>query len=447
LGCRANQFDSESLFAQFAQNGYQRAEEFTEADVHIVNTCTVTNTGDAKGRNLIRKVMKSNPNSRVVVTGCSAQQDGKVLLDLGVDLVVDNANKNDLYRRYQELLSIESTEEHIGERVQASWIHSPIRTLKTLEYTPIESFGNKTRAHLKIQDGCNQYCTYCIIPHVRGRSRSLEPERIFSQLNTLLEKGYKEIVLTGIHVGHYQYPENVGDKQRGKGDKNFAQILKDILDYPGDFRVRLSSIEPLEITKEVLKLFEEYPHKLCRSLHIAIQSGSSTVLERMKRRYSRSTLESLFEQLFAIDSHFGFGIDVIVGFPGETEEEFQESCSFIQKYPLSYGHVFPFSAKKGTPAAGYPEHVSSALKKERGQILRSLIQENQKAFLRGLEGSTHSAIFENSHTGTLSNFVRVRLSKNSAVEPIVGREYPVILSNRFTQQEQEKYPVVECYLA
>jgi threonylcarbamoyladenosine tRNA methylthiotransferase MtaB len=419
LGCRANQFDSESVFSQFERHGYVRVPEFSSADVHLVNTCTVTNKGDNKSRRLIKKIVRRN-TGRVIVTGCSAQQDADAILRLGADFVVDNANKKALYK-------------HVSGNSPGTCITSNIRRIRSMEQTPVNQFGNRARAHLKIQDGCNQYCTYCIIPHVRGRSRSLVPDTVLQQLEKLISNNYREIVLTGIHVGHYS--------SRGIP---FSGILHKVLKVPGDFRIRLSAIEPGEIDGSVLRLFRAYPQKLCRHLHVSIQSGSDHVLTKMKRGYDKQFMQKLFSQLTAVDEYFGIGIDAIVGFPGETEADFRETLEFIRSMPVCYGHVFRFSPKKGTPAAEYPGQIPERIKKERSEILRSLLHKKQKAYLESQAGSLHDTVFETSAQGLTSSYIRIRLKgrKSSA-----GERRTVRLSSSFSQKKNEKFPVADAELA
>jgi threonylcarbamoyladenosine tRNA methylthiotransferase MtaB len=417
LGCRTNQFDSESIFAQFKKYGYLRVPEYSEADIHLVNTCTVTNKGNQKGRQLIRKLVRSNIG-KVVVTGCSAQEDAQAIADLGVDLVVDNANKKNLYRHLEQL----------HQRI----VSSPIRRIKSLEQTPIEQFGSKARAHLKIQDGCNQYCTYCIIPQVRGRSRSLKPEQLLSQLQKLINHGYKEIVLTGIHVGHYQY-----------GDMRFSDILGRILEEPGEFRVRLSAIEPREVNSRVMDLFTRHPQKLCRHLHVAIQSASDSVLTGMKRRYNGAFLERLFLELSDIDPHFGIGTDVMVGFPGESHDEFQNTYDFIESSPINYGHVFRFSPKKGTPAADFPDQIPETIKKHRSEALRILLEKKHETFIKSQVGTVRNAVFETDKKGHTDNYLTVALIKNRVCP---GDKLDISVLSGYSKSRNEKFPSVQAEL-
>ncbi len=418
LGCRANQFDSESIISSFFEQGYQKVQEFSNADVHIVNTCTVTNASDKKSQQIIKRLVKKFSNSQIVATGCSAQQNPETLSKLGVNLVVDNTNKNQIF-------------EYLETSKTKPIVNTPIRKLKIMEQKMIYHFGEKTRANLKIQDGCNQYCSYCIIPHVRGRSRSLDPVQIREQLSQLIQQGYKEIVLTGIHVGHYHY-----------NDLDFANILEIILNTDSNFRVRLSSIEPLEINDRVLHLFRRFPKKLCRFLHIAIQSGSSSILNRMKRQYDATYLTKLFNNLHQIDPNFGLGIDVIVGFPNESELEFLETVNFVKTLPLYYGHVFPFSAKNGTPAATLPNQISTIEKKTRCTKLRLVIQQQQEKFLKQLIDQKRVALFEKNSIGVLDNFVRIKVD----VKVQQHKQALVELKSSWSQSETEKYPIIHCSL-
>ncbi len=417
LGCRANQFDSESLFEDFKSRGYQRVEEHQDADIHLVNTCTVTNTGDKKSAQLLKKIIREKKSGKVVATGCSAQLDPKGLLELGVDFVVDNANKSKLAS-------------HLESGIQPM-LTSNIYKVEKVEHTPITHFNQKARAHLKVQDGCNQYCSYCIIPFVRGKSRSLPFEEVKEQFLSLLQQGYKEIVLTGIHVGHYKDPNN---------NKPFSHLLKSLLEIEGDFRIRLSSIEPREINPEIIRLFSQYPKKLCRHLHIAVQSGSSSILEKMRRGHDAEYLRRLIDSLYAIDNHFGIGLDIIVGFPGETEEEFSETVEFLNSYPFSYGHVFRFSPKEGTAAAKYPDQIPEKIKKERSDILREIVKSKQKNFLEKIAGTEQDIIWETPRYGTSSNYTHVRAKENSQTP---GSRNTLKLGFSIQQKSAEKFPSLD----
>jgi threonylcarbamoyladenosine tRNA methylthiotransferase MtaB len=415
LGCRANQFDSESIFSQFSLRGYIRVPEFSNADVHIINTCTVTNSADSKSRQLIRKVVRSKGQGKVIITGCSVQLDARSMSVYGVDLIVDNANKPDLYL-------------YFSENGDFRIVSSDIQKIKEIAHMPVQVFGGKARAHLKVQDGCNQRCSYCIIPAVRGNSRSLPQPQVIEQLQSLLNNGYSEIVVTGIHCGQYRYK-----RQR------FPQLLASIMDFPGNFRVRLSSLEPTELNGPLLSLFNQYPDKLCRHVHVPIQSASNTILKRMHRPYGTDQLRRVFEGLSAIGQGANIGIDVITGFPGETDREFEDTLNFIKSQPISYGHVFPFSAKKSTPAALYARQIPKEEKTRRAALVRGILKIKQQEFLSSQFFTTARAVMESPTYGTTGNYLRVSLSKKGYKS---GDIVAVKILDTITQSASEKFPVL-----
>ncbi len=346
LGCKVNQSESASIEGGLREGGHEIVS-FTESpDVTIINTCTVTAKSDYRSRQFIRKAVKSG--SRVIATGCYAQLRPDELADIkGLDLIVGNAGKINLPEYLKSLPeNISKTRTSVG---------SPDYLLTSQPY-----FSARTRAFLKIQDGCNLSCTYCAVPLARGRSRSLKPEDIFDAVERLIADGYKEIVLTGIHIGTY------GLELKPKYSL-FDIVDKIVRTYP-QIRFRLSSIEPQEFNDGFLGLIKD--GLLCPHLHIPLQSGSDIVLKKMKRGYNISFFRDLIERVTSICPDISIGTDLIVGFPGETEDDFNESVRFIEEIPLSYIHVFPYSKRPDTLANSFSGHISAERKKSRvGRLL------------------------------------------------------------------------------
>ncbi len=343
LGCKVNQYETQLVYEALQANGYREARENETADLCVVNTCTVTNTGDSKSRQVIRQLAKKNPGTRTLVMGCYATRSPEEVSRLpGVFEVVTNKRElPDILARH----GIHDMPEGISH------------------------FEGRKRAYVKVQDGCILKCTYCIIPSVRPGLQSRTPEHIEDEIRRLIDHGYREIVITGVHVGHYGV-----DTTRGKsGKKPFRlwHLFQKLDRIPGNWRMRLSSIEAIEINDDFIKAAADSEH-LCPQFHPSLQSGSETVLRRMRRRYSMASfLEKLKRMEDRLD-HPAFTTDVIVGFPGETEEEFQQTLDSCREAGFMKIHVFPFSARRGTKAASYPDQVAPQIIRERVQRLSEL---------------------------------------------------------------------------
>jgi threonylcarbamoyladenosine tRNA methylthiotransferase MtaB len=364
LGCKVNQFESEALIDACEQRAYSVVPFDEGADIAIINTCTVTHRADFQSRQMVRRASRSNPNSLIIVTGCYPQVETDAFLSMtGVHYLLGNGEKS----RIPDYLSLMQEGEfpsvHVGD------IHKEI----LFSETPLHSFHRHTRAFLKIQDGCNAHCSYCIVPHARGRSRSLPPERVVQNLSALKERGFKEVVLTGIHLGAYGFDLNLSFPLH----KLMSQLEKE--ETPD--RIRLSSIEPGDFSPELISALSQ-SKKICPHLHIPIQSGDDDVLKRMNRDYDRSFLSDLVQELHRGISKLSVGADVIVGFPGETEERFRHTYEMIESLPFSYLHVFPFSKRKGTPAFDFPQGANAKEIKTRAEAMRGLGREKRQAFYR-----------------------------------------------------------------
>lgn len=402
LGCKVNSFDTAVLWEGLEERGYSVSDEMALADVYVINTCTVTNSAGAQSRRLIRKARRLNPDSLVVVTGCYAQMSPEEVSGMeGVDHVVGNGEKG----RIIDL--VEKRERKREERVLVSDINSAM----IADSAPLKSFRKKSRAFLKVQDGCEAFCTYCIIPYARGRSRSLPVEEVEEQALMLVESGYREIVLTGIHLGGYGLDLS--------GGKNLLSLLVRLDDLDVKARFRISSVEPTEIDDEMIE-FLISSKRICRHLHIPLQSGDEGILRKMGRGYKPSYYRRKVEDIASRWKGVAIGIDVIAGFPGEDEDAFRNSYNLLEYLPAAYFHVFPYSKRDGTPAAFMPGQVAPTEVKERCALLRELGSEKKKAFCRGFVGKRLNVVSVEKKDGyikTLSdNYVEIMIDDNGSVD-------------------------------
>ena len=351
FGCKINQYESAGIIAQFEEHGFQHVSYEEEADVYVVNSCTVTNRTDFKSRNAIRKVLKrkeTNPNIVLIITGCYVQRNLAEIKSLGdIDIVVDNQHKNIIYDLY---CSKQDSFEDI------------MKYKKFSEMKATEMY-DRSRAFVKIQDGCDFFCTYCAIPYARGTSRSRKRDDVLEQIKILVDNGYHEVVLGGINMG--LYGKDLYDNYL------LANLLEDIEAIEGLDNIRLSSIEPQLFTADLLAFFKK-SKKITPHFHIPLQSGSNTILKAMKRHYDTPEFRQTISKIISIFPNAAFGIDVIVGFPGETEELFQETYDFLTSLPITYLHVFTYSRRKGTPAFLMKNQINGTIKKERTNKLIDL---------------------------------------------------------------------------
>jgi len=376
LGCKVNHYETEGIWRMFKENGYERVDFDRQSDVYVINTCTVTNTGDKKSRQVIRRAIRKNPEAVVCVTGCYAQTSpGEIMEIPGVDVVVGTQNRKNM---------IMYIEEHERTRQPVNGVANIMKN-RVFEEMDVPEFTDRTRASLKIQEGCNNFCTFCIIPWSRGLLRSRDPENVISQAQKLVDAGYKEIVLTGIHTAGY------GEDM---SDYNFAKLLRDLESkVDGLKRIRISSIEASQITDEVIAVLDQ-SEKIVRHLHIPLQSGSDTVLSRMRRKYSSDFYYEKVRRIREALPHLAITSDVIVGFPGETEEEFMETYNFIKKVGYSELHVFPFSRRTGTPAARMADQVDEGVKNERVNKMIALSDQLAKEYAGTYDGEVLEVIPE-----------------------------------------------------
>jgi threonylcarbamoyladenosine tRNA methylthiotransferase MtaB len=357
LGCKVNHYETEAIWQLFKQAGYEKIDFEQKADVYVINTCTVTNTGDKKSRQVIRRAIRRNPEAVVAVTGCYAQTTPHEIMAIpGVDIVVGTSGRDQL---------IDYVNQYLQERQPINAV-SNIMKAREYEELDVPEFTDRTRASLKIQEGCNNFCTFCIIPWARGLMRSRKPESVIEQANKLVAAGYKEIVLTGIHTGGY------GEDLE---DYNLARLLRDLdSKVPGLKRIRISSIEASQITDEVIEVLNS-SDKMCRHLHIPLQAGDDSVLKRMRRKYTTDEYRKTIEKLHEALPDVAITTDIIVGFPGETEEMFENGYRFIEEMKFAELHVFPYSKRSGTPAARMEDQVDEEVKNRR---VHELIQLSNK---------------------------------------------------------------------
>ncbi|OPA78394.1 tRNA (N(6)-L-threonylcarbamoyladenosine(37)-C(2))-methylthiotransferase MtaB [Paenibacillus selenitireducens] len=382
LGCKVNFYDTEAIWQLFKNEGYEQVDFETQtADVYLINTCTVTNTGDKKSRQIIRRAVRRNPDAIIAVTGCYAQTSPAEILDIeGVDLVIGTQDRDKIMPYVQQL-------QH--ERQPINAVRNIMKT-REFEELDVPDFADHTRAYLKIQEGCNNFCTFCIIPWSRGLSRSRDPESVVEQAKQLVAAGYKEIVLTGIHTGGY------GDDLE---NYRLANLLWDLDKVEGLERIRISSIEASQITEEVLEVLGK-SSKMCRHLHIPLQAGDNEVLKRMRRKYTVEEFAAKIERIQEAMPDVAITTDVIVGFPGETDEHFRNGFEFMEKIKFSEMHVFPYSKRTGTPAARMEDQVDDEIKHARVHELIELSEKMQLAYAEKFVGQVVDVIPERDSKGT-----------------------------------------------
>lgn len=376
LGCKINQYDSAVIQERLARESCAFVAFDEAADVYVVNTCTVTDRADWEARQLVRKAKRSNPAARVVVTGCYAQVSPEEVSRVpGVDRVVGLNRMDELVR------CVTDGESGAGPAVS---VGNP-RDERAVGVLGARRFLGRTRAFLKVQEGCNFACSYCIIPTARGRGRSVPPERVLEQVRGLAEAGFAEIVLTGIHLGGYGY--DLAPRV------SLSELVRRIAASGLVSRLRLSSLDPREVTDELLSVMAD-SEVICPHLHVCVQAGDDGVLKRMRRNYDTAYFARLMARARGKLPRAALGTDVIVGFPGESEEVFTASLDFLAGLPLTYFHVFPYSSRRGTPAAGMPEHVPPAEKKERSRRAREIGARKKQEFYRDQVGRHVSVLAE-----------------------------------------------------
>lgn len=402
LGCKVNQYETEAMKEQFAAAGHVITGEEDFADVYVINTCTVTNLADRKSRQYIRRMKRVNPASVVAVTGCYAQVSPEEVGAIdGVDIVAGTGEKQNLLG-YIEDFCRTRTESDAAAGPQAECHILAYDQLDTYQSSGlITSMESRTRAYIKIQEGCNRFCSYCIIPYARGKVRSRALEEILAEVEGLLEKGFKELILTGINTALYGTDLGYG---------GIEPLIARLNNLPGDFRIRLSSLEPTVINAAYVKGLLAY-EKLCPHLHLSIQSGSDNVLRRMNRRYSRAAYLDIVKVLQDFDPLYGITTDIICGFPGETEEDFADSLSIIDEAGFCRVHAFKYSRRKGTPAADMPDQIPGDVKNARSRALMEKAEADAGRFFDRCRGAVRRVLFEEMAadglmTGYTDNYVK-----------------------------------------
>lgn len=378
LGCKVNQADTASMENLFLRSGHQLVSFDGEADVYIINTCVVTNTGQRKSRQTIHRAIRKNPNALIVVTGCYPQTAAEEVKAIaGVDMIIGNQDRAQIVQLVEERLAHRQTD-------TLDAVHK-LTASTAFEEMAAGDITDKTRAFLKIQEGCNQFCTYCIIPYARGPLRSRSLESIRTETQRLISAGFKEIVLIGIHLGCY-------GKENPDGPTLYDAV-KTVLDVPGVLRLRLGSLESVEVEPRLLTLMQE-DARFCRHLHLPLQSGCDKTLQAMHRPYTTAKFKTLLADIKTKVPDIAITTDVIAGFPGETEADFETTCKFAESCGFSKMHIFPFSARKGTPAEKFAGAVTEAVKKERADILGRIDETMHKTFLQAMVGQTAEVLFE-----------------------------------------------------
>lgn len=404
LGCKVNQYDTDAVVTQFLDAGYTVVDFHEAADVYLINTCTVTNLGDRKSRQMIRRANKRNPQAKVVVMGCLAQTTPEEVAALpGVTLVVGTNGRG---RIVEEIEALEWGD-------QRSLVEDIFR-VTDFEDMPSLDFAGRTRATLKIQDGCNQFCTYCRVPFARGPSRSRTRRSVLEQAERIVALGYKEIVLTGIHLGLYG--------QDLHPPLSLAQISRDIAETPGLLRLRISSVDPHEITDELIDLVDQHP-VVCRHMHIPLQSGSNDILKRMKRNYSQDDFRQIVHKLRHRIPDIAITTDIMVGFPGETDEDFQTTLDFAKEMAFSKIHVFQYSRRAGTAASRFPQQIPAGVKESRSRRLIEVGDTLAQSFHSSFAGKHAEVLVEQvvygQAIGHADNYLKVSFSAGDKLD-LVG---------------------------
>lgn len=395
LGCKVNQYETEAMIESFEKSGYEIVEYTDYSDIYVINTCTVTNMGDRKSRQIIRRALELNPDAFIAVVGCYSQiAPGEVLDIPGVRLVVGTNERSRL---------VELVESTMEMRESISLVND-IMEVREFEEMPIKNYKSRTRAFLKIQEGCDQYCTYCIIPYARGHIRSRKPESIMAEVRELADAGFREVVLTGIHVASYG---------KDLGDISLIEIIEKVHEVEGIERIRMSSVDPNVMTEEFISRLSRLP-KICRHFHLSLQSGCDETLKRMNRKYNTEDYRRVAGKLREVFPDVALTTDLIVGFPGETDEEFLNTVQFVENISFSGMHIFKYSPREGTPASKYKNQVKPQVKEARSKLITAIAEKHEKSFKKSLLGRSMTVLYEHSQEenndyfeGLTDNYVRV----------------------------------------
>lgn len=413
LGCRVNQYETEAIAEVFIKEGYEVVDFDEFANVYVINTCSVTNISDKKSRNMIRKAKKLNPEAVVVAAGCYSQVAPEEVASIeGVDIVVGTTDKVKIPQIVKEYLKEKKQIKHVEN----------IMNIRTFEEMEIEEYQDRTRAFLKIQDGCENFCSYCLIPFARGPVRSKNPDKVLNEVKRLALNGYKEVILSGIHVASYG---------KDLGNVDLVSLIESINEIEGIERIRIGSVDPTFFTDKRIESLSKIK-KLCNHFHLSLQSGCDETLKRMNRHYTTKEYKEIVTKLREKIQDVSISTDIIVGFPGETDEEFNETYNFLEDIKLSKMHIFKYSERKGTRAEKLANKVDPLVKEIRSQKLIKLDEMLEESFIKKFINNEMKVLFEEgadeSYYGYTTNYIKVKVKSK---EDITGKIMNVKLINCF----------------
>lgn len=402
LGCKVNVYDTQAMLEIFENRGYEIVEFANYADIYLINTCTVTNLGDKKSRQMIRRAKKQNPNSLIIAAGCYSQVSPDEVSKIdGINLIVGTKDRSEIVNMIENYNLNQGVVNNVTNVLYEN----------IFENLEVNNLSSRTRAFVKIQEGCNEFCSYCIIPYARGRVRSREPQDVLKEVRNLVKNGYKEIVIGGIHVA--SYGEDLTNI-------NLLGLLKQVHEIEGLERIRFSSLEPKVITDEFISTIKNL-YKVCDHFHLSLQSGCDKTLKNMNRKYTTYDYKKVVEKLRNAMPNVAISTDVIVGFPGETNEDFLQSLKFVEDIGFSKTHIFPYSAKKGTKAYGFNNQIDNTVKELRSKKMKELDYKLQKDFLGKFLNKKLDVLYEkkfknNIFKGYTSNYIKVHTISEKCIE-------------------------------
>ncbi|MBQ2120286.1 MAG: tRNA (N(6)-L-threonylcarbamoyladenosine(37)-C(2))-methylthiotransferase MtaB [Peptococcaceae bacterium] len=430
LGCKVNQSETEAMTALFLDKGYQLGEFEAYCDVYVINTCTVTHAGDRKSRQMIRRAKQINPQAIVVVTGCYAQTSPEAIAAIeDVDIILGTNMRH---------LIVDEVEAFAGSRVQ---LVDAKDTLTDFEEISMDRVIQKARAYLKVQEGCEQFCTYCIIPYARGPLRSRSMENTLQEAKKLEQAGFKEIILTGIHLGAYGKPSEAEREAGAVQQVTLADLCEMLLNETSFERIRLSSIEPTEVDDHLLRLFAEN-RRMCRHLHLPLQAGDDDVLEAMHRPYNTEQYRQEMARIREAVPDIALSTDLMVGFPGETDEQFENSLRFCDEIAFSSMHLFKYSPRQGTPAAGYPNQVPNEVKDIRSKRMQEMAERNMLRYMEAHLGQIVEVLVEEQRSdgiwlGHTDTYLHVAVDgpcrKNTVVKVLLDKIDGKLIKGKFIE--------------
>ena len=430
LGCKVNQSETEAMTALFLDKGYQLGEFEAYCDVYVINTCTVTHAGDRKSRQMIRRAKQINPQAIVVVTGCYAQTSPEAVAAIeDVDIILGTNMRH---------LIVDEVEAFAGSRVQ---LVDEKDTLTDFEEISMDRVIQKARAYLKVQEGCEQFCTYCIIPYARGPLRSRSMENTLQEAKKLEQAGFKEIILTGIHLGAYGKPSEAEREAGAVQQVTLADLCEMLLNETSFERIRLSSIEPTEVDDHLLRLFAEN-RRMCRHLHLPLQAGDDDVLEAMHRPYNTEQYRQEMARIREAVPDIALSTDLMVGFPGETDEQFENSLRFCDEIAFSSMHLFKYSPRQGTPAAGYPNQVPNEVKDIRSKRMQEMAERNMLRYMEAYLGQIVEVLVEEQRSdgiwlGHTDTYLHVAVDgpcrKNTMVKVLLDKIDGKLIKGKFIE--------------